>query len=400
MKIAILTETFLPKIDGIVTMVLQTTACLTAGGDEVRVFAPEGGPAEIFGAPVIGMPSIQFPLYPELRVALPRASMRKHLQDFRPDVLHVFEPSLLGVGGLYYARVLGVPLVVSCHTNLPAYVHYYRLGFLESWVWSLMRVRHRAAQLNLCTSTGTLHELQSHGIERLALWQRAVDAQRFHPSKHSARMRLRLSQGETEKPLLLHVGRLSPEKDVASLRALMTAIPEARLAIVGDGPARHQLETHFAGTATYFAGYLAGDDLAAAYASADLFVIPSQTETLGLVILEAMAAGCPVVACRAGGVPDAIEDGVTGFLFEPSAPDGLVGAVRRALTRGAELEAIRNRAREDVEQRTWQHATNQLRAHYRQAIAEWQQLPARTPPRGAERLARKTALAVLRRALP
>jgi len=261
-------------------------------------------------------------------------------------------------------------------------------------------VRHRAAQLNLCTSTGTLRDLESHGIERLALWQRAVDAERFHPAKRSPRMRFRLSQGEAEKPLLLHVGRLSPEKDVASLRSLMTTIPDAQLAIVGDGPARHKLEAHFAGTNTYFAGYLRGDDLAAAYASADLFVIPSQTETLGLVILEAMAAGCPVVACRAGGVPDAIEDGVTGFLFEPSDPDGLVGAVRRALTHGADLEAIRARAREDVEQRTWQHATEQLRVHYRQAIAEWQQQPARTPPGGAERLARRTALAVLRRALP
>ncbi len=395
-----MTETFLPKIDGIVTMVLNTVACLQARGDEVRVFAPQGGPAEIFGAPVIGMPALRFPLYPELRVALPRASMRKHLEEFQPDLFHLFEPSLLGIGGLYYARAMGVPVVVSCHTNLPAYVHYYRLGFLEEAVWSLMRVRHRGAELNLCTSTLTMRDLQSHGIEHLALWERAVDAQRFHPSKRCPRMRARLSQGETTGPLLLHVGRLSAEKDVASLRAVISALPQARLAIVGDGPERLHLEKHFAGTRTYFAGYLQGEELAAAYASADLFVIPSRTETLGLVILEAMAAGCPVVACRAGGIPDAVEDGVTGFLFEPADHGGLPRAVRRALTSGEELEAVRARAREDVQQRTWHHATDLLRVHYQQAIAEWQRKPARTRPRTAERLARETALAVLRRALP
>jgi glycosyltransferase involved in cell wall biosynthesis len=381
-------------------MVLNTVACLRARGDEVLVFAPEGGPNEIFGAAVIGMPSVRFPLYPELRVAPPRASMRRHLSDFRPDVFHLFEPSMLGVGGLYYARALNAPVVVSCHTNLPAYVHYYRLGFLEGAVWSLMRARHRCAELNLCTSTVTLDALESHGIERLALWERAVDAQRFHPSKRCGQMRQRLSQGEAEKPLLLHVGRLSAEKDVATLRNVLTAMPEARLAIVGDGPVRHELEKHFEGTSTYFAGYLRGEELASAYASADLFLMPSRTETLGLVILEAMAAGIPVVACRAGGVPDAIEDGITGFLFEPDDPDGLVHTVQRALACGPEREAVCARARDDVEQRTWQHATDQLRVQYEQAIEDWQRRPARARPRGPERLAQSTALAVLRRALP
>ncbi|HEX3985476.1 MAG TPA: glycosyltransferase [Acidobacteriaceae bacterium] len=400
MRIAIVTETFLPKIDGIVTMVLNTVACLRARGDEVLVFAPGGGPQAVCGAQVIGMPSVRFPFYPELRVAAPRASMRRQLQAFQPDIFHLFEPSLLGVGGIYYGRALNVPVVISCHTNLPAYVHYYKLGFIEGSIWSLMRVRHRGAELNLCTSTVTLSDLQSHGIDRLALWDRAVDAQRFHPSKRSREMRWRLSQGEPEKPLLLHVGRLSAEKDVASLRAVMEALPEARLAIVGDGPVRHELERHFAGVRTHFTGYLVGEELAAAYASADLFVMPSRTETLGLVILEAMASGCPVVACRDGGIPDAVEHEVTGLLCDPADRDGLARTVRRALTCGAELEAIRTRAREDVERRSWQEATDRLRVHYQQAIADWQQKPARARLGGAGRLAQDTALAVLRRALP
>lgn len=400
MRIAIVTETFLPKIDGIVTMVMKTVECLRARGDEVLLFAPGGGPAEIFGAPVISLPSVPFPFYPELRVAAPRASMRQHLKSFQPDVLHLFEPSLLGIGGIYYGKVLNIPLVISYHTNLPAYLRYYKLGFLQGVTWKLMQERHRRADLNLCTSTAMVDDLHSHGVDRLALWDRAVDAQRFHPSKRSLEMRSTLSCGELQKPLLLYVGRLSAEKDVATLRAVLKEMPEVRLAIVGDGPARRELERHFRDTPTFFAGYLRGEALAAAYASADLFVMPSRTETLGLVLLEAMAAGCPVVACRAGGIPDAVENGVTGFLFEPSDARGLVNTVRRALADCAEREAVRLRAREDVERRSWQDSTDHLCCYYAQAAEHRRPRPVAGRPGRAGSLTRDAVLGALRKLLP
>src|ERR1700735_2032429 len=137
MRIAIVTETFLPKIDGIVTMVTKNVETLKAGGDEVLIFAPSGGPAELYGAEVVSLPSLPFPFYPELRVAAPRASMRQRLLDFRPDVFHLFEPSLLGIGGIYYGEVLRVPIVISYHTNFPAYLHYYKMGFFAGPTWKL-----------------------------------------------------------------------------------------------------------------------------------------------------------------------------------------------------------------------------------------------------------------------
>lgn len=397
MRIVMVTETFLPKIDGIVTMICSTVECLRAAGDEILLFAPAGGPEELYGARVIGLPSSPFPFYPELRVAAPRAAMRRYIQEFQPDVLHLFEPSLLGIGGIYYAQVLHIPLVISYHTNLPAYLRYYKLGFLQSATWKLMRVRHGRADLNLCTSTPMMEELAEHSIDRLALWERAVDADRFHPSRRLAEMRFTLSQGEPEKPLLLFVGRLCAEKNIGHLRAVLEAIPGLRLAIVGDGPMRHELERQFRDTPTYFAGYLRGEALAAAFASSDLFVMPSETETLGLVLLEAMASGCPVVACRAGGIPDAVEDGVTGFLYEPGERD-LVATVRRVLADAAEQATVRANARAEVERHGWRGATELLRRQYQQAIDDPRTRPTR-PPRHAS-IARRTTMAALRRLLP
>jgi len=394
------TETFLPKIDGIVTMVSKTVETLQARGDEVMIFAPSGGPTELFGAEVVSLPSAPFPFYPELRVAPPRASMRRHLDRFQPDIFHLFEPSLLGIGGIYYGKVLHIPIVISYHTNLPAYLHYYGLGFFEGPTWRLMRERHLRADLNLCTSTVMMDELRTHGIDRLALWERAVDAQRFHPSKCSAEMRNILSEGEPHRPLLLYVGRLSAEKDIRTLRDVLRAMPEVRLAIVGDGPVRHELERHFRGTPTYFAGYLRGEPLAAAYASADLFVMASKTETLGLVLMEAMASGCPVVACRAGGVPDAVENGVTGFLFEPEDRHGLVETVRHALASPAERAAIRIRARADVEKHSWEGSTDQLLHYYQQAIEHPRPKAAKDMPGRPPGLRRRLILGSLRKLLP
>jgi glycosyltransferase involved in cell wall biosynthesis len=398
MRIALMSEPFLPKVDGIVTMLTKTVECLRRRGDEVLIFAPSGGPSELYGAKVVGLPSLPFPLYPELRLALPRARMRAMLNEFKPDVLHLFEPALLGVGGIYYGEVLRLPTVISAHTYIPAYLRYYRLGKLEEFTWMLMRRRHERANLNLCTSSVTMNDLREHGIENPRLWERAVDSSLFAPSARSSEMRHRLSGGEPGKLLLLYVGRLSAEKDIGKLREVIRAHPESRLAIVGDGPMRQELHRYFKETPTIFTGYLRGEELASAYASSDLFVLPSQTETLGLVVLEAMAAGCPVIAYRAGGVPDAVQDGVTGFLSDPSDPEGLVKSVARALSGEINLDRMRETARQDVEQHSWEGATDQLRELYTETIQNYEP---KIPPEGlGQRMFSRVALAVLRTLLP
>lgn len=374
MRIALFTETFLPKVDGIVTRLSHTVDHLQRMGDQVLVVSPDGGLTEYKGAKIYGVPGFPLPLYPELKLALPRPSIGQALEAFQPDLVHVVNPAVLGLAGLYYSKSLNVPLIASYHTHLPKYLEHYGLGMLEGVMWELLKAAHNQAQLNLCTSTAMQDELTSHGIERVDVWQRGVDTELFQPHLSSAEMRSHLSQGHPESPLLLYVGRLSAEKEIDRIKPILEAIPGARLALVGDGPYRQELEKHFAGTPTHFVGYLTGVDLATAFASADAFVFPSRTETLGLVLLEAMAAGCPVVAANSGGIPDIVTDGVNGYLFDPKDDQGAIAATQQLLAQSSERETLRQNARLEAEKWGWAAATQQLRDFYT-TILEMNQLP-------------------------
>jgi glycosyltransferase involved in cell wall biosynthesis len=370
MRIALFTETFLPKVDGIVTRLRHTVEQLQRLGDQVLLVCPDGGFSEYKGAKVYGVTGFPLPLYPELKLALPRPAIGEELKYFRPDLIHVVNPAVLGLAGIYYAKIMNTPLVASYHTHLPEYLQHYGLGMLEGVLWELLKAGHNQAQLNLCTSTAMCQELSTHGIERVALWQRGVDTETFQPHLTSQDMRSRLTQGHPDSPLLLYVGRLSAEKEIEQIKPVLEAIPNARLALVGDGPHRQALEQHFAGTPTYFVGYLMGTELATAFASADAFVFPSRTETLGLVLLEAMAAGCPVVAARSGGIPDIVEDGVNGYLFDPNDDNGAIVATQRLLAHPEERETLRQNARYEAERWSWTAATRQLQNYYKAVLAK------------------------------
>ncbi|MGK7931046.1 MAG: glycosyltransferase [Microcystaceae cyanobacterium] len=370
MKIALFTETFLPKIDGIVTRLKHTVEHLQRQGDQVLVFSPDGGLKEYKGAKIKGIKGIPLPLYPELKLAIPRPTIGKALERFQPDLVHVVNPAVLGVGGIYYAKTMKIPLVASYHTHLPQYLHHYGLGSLEGLLWELLKLGHNQAELNLCTSNAMVQELGSHGIERVDLWQRGVDTEMFQPHLASQTMRSRLSQGHPDDPLLLYVGRVSAEKQIDEIKPVLESIPNARLAIVGDGPHRETLEAHFKRTATYFVGYLQGLELASAFASSDAFIFPSRTETLGLVLLEAMAAGCPVVAAASGGILDIVTDGVNGYLFDPQDAQGAVTATQRLLAATEEREQLRQNARLEAEKWGWSAATQQLRRYYQDVLAK------------------------------
>ena len=369
MRIALFTETFLPAIDGVVTRLRHTIEELVRIGDEVLIFAPSGGPDSYAGARIYQVPGVSFPPYPQIQLSPPHAGIGRALRQFNPDVIHTVNPYVLGVGGIFYARYLKVPLVASYHTNVAAYARFYRLGFLEGAGRWWARTLHNRARINLCTSEATLDYLLRGGIKHVRLWPQGVDARSFCPERASYEWRVRLSGGHPDKKLLLFVGRLAPEKSIRQLRAVLREFSNARLAIVGDGPARKGLEREFLGTPAIFTGLLKGDDLAAAYASADLFLFPSATETLGMVMIEALASGLPVVAARSGAAHEVVSGGKNGLLYEPGSSSELVAAVRHVLENDALRGALVQGARAAVAERSWEASTATLRGYYEEALS-------------------------------
>ncbi len=364
LRIALFTETFLPKIDGIVNTLCHLLDHLAARGHESIVFAPSGGPRYYSKSRIVGLNGVPFPLYPELKLVPPVISVLDDLRSFQPDLVHVVNPVSLGYVGLRHARRLKLPLVASYHTDVPGFAKQWGLRFCYRPLVRFFRWIHNHADLNLCPSTVTQRELMAQGYRHVQVWTRGVDSNLFDPRCRDVGWRQRLSEGEPDKTLLLYVGRLSPEKRVDWLAPVLDALPDARLAIVGDGPARSQLERQFANRAVHFTGYLSGLDLAAAYASADIFVFPSANETLGNVVLEAMASGLPVVAARSGGLLDHVVDGETGFLFEPESQDALVEAVRRLVDQPYLARAIGVKGRSHIVHQSWERVLDGLIAQY------------------------------------
>lgn len=365
MKVAIVTETFYPSTDGVVTRLTAAVRWLIKEGHEVIVIAPDQGISSYEGATVHGIPAFRFFLYKHLPLSYPRPLVGKLLRRFAPDVVHVVNPAVLGVAGIWYGRRW--PLVASYHTHVPHYADFYRLTWLKPILWWYVRLMHNRADLNLCTSHAVMEELKARRFRNVKVWKRGVNTELFGPRHRNADMRHRLSGGEPDKKVLLYVGRLAAEKQIESVRSVLDASDAYRFAVVGDGPHREALEEHFRGTRTTFHGFLHGDELAAAYASSDLFVFPSTTETLGLVLLEAMASGLPVVAAASGPTLEQIDDGHNGFLFDPLR-EGEFARKVLSLTDEAELRRAGERAFRAAAELGWDGPSRQLLDVYRTAL--------------------------------
>jgi glycosyltransferase involved in cell wall biosynthesis len=372
LRIAFITETFLPATDGVVTRLRHTINELLGMGDQMLVIAPKygEGPGSYEGVPIHRVSSVPFPPYPQIKLAPVNPGVGLALRRFDPDLIHVVNPFVLGWGAPYFSRKLGVPLVASYHTNVAAYARFYRLDVFDRVTrWHTRRLHNRAA-VNLCTSEATLRYLSHEGIERLHVWPQGVDATHFRPDRFSKNWRIRLTEGHPGERLLLYVGRLSHEKDIGRLRTVLDELPGVRLALVGDGPARRDLEEEFAGTPSVFMGVLQGDELAAAFASADAFAFPSTTETLGMAMIEALASGLPVLAARTGATGEVVTDGETGLLYDPTSEASLVAAVERLVSDDGLRGKMGKNARAAAERRDWRSSTQTLRGYYERALGE------------------------------
>lgn len=377
MRIAIVTETWRPFTDGVVTRLVATVQELRRQRHEVLVIAPHGGEADFAGATVRGVPTFSVPfIYGGRPWGMPLLRVRRYLREFRPDVVHVVNPIMLGVAGVMAAVGQGVPLVTSYHTNVSNYASYYHLGWMRPAIRFVEWLLHRRATVRLATSAAMCAELRERGFSRVRLWRRGVDLKLFNPGRrgrsesHRAEVPRRVNgYPVADAPITaLYVGRLAEEKGLHRLDSLALSEEGIHIKMVGDGPARRQLRQRFAASSVTFTGELHGDDLADAYAAADVFVFPSTTETLGLVLLEALASGLPVIAPDTPVSREILGD-CPACRFFPVTDPGNIPTLVKELLDGASRSELAQDARRAVEDWSWEEATSQLLGYYDEARA-------------------------------
>ena len=362
MRVAVVTESFLPSTNGVTNSVVKILESLKAEGHEAILIAPTAPADEFLGFPVIRTTNVPFRSFP---VALPLINMTSILRSFRPDVVHVASPFFLGRQALAVARRLSIPTVAVYQTDITGYTARYGLGMLEAASRQVTRNIHRLADVTLAPTHETARALRDIGITRIAVWGRGVDTKQFYPQRRTSAAvhQIRDRVAPNHELVIGFVGRIAPEKQVARFSELF-GLKNAVFLIVGDGPERAHLQEEFAKYPVTFTGALHGDDLANAYAAMDVFVHCGEEETFGQTIQEALASGIPVVAPAAGGPLALINSGENGFLVDPREPDAYRKAVKKILKHADVRRDMRVNARASVAGKSWSANNAKLFKHY------------------------------------
>lgn len=374
MRVAIVTESFLPQVNGVTNSVLRVVEHLHDRGHQALIIAPGIGPERYLHARVRRVRAVDLPVITSLPIGVPTPRVHAALAEFEPDVVHLASPFVLGAGGLWAAKRLGVPTVAVYQTDVAGFAAAYGLARGARAAWRWIRRIHTGADRTLAPSSEAVRALIEHGVPRVYRWGRGVDTRRFSPTHVDHRLRAELApHGEL---LVGYVGRLAPEKRVRRLAAL-AGMPGVRVVVVGDGPDEAELRERLPGAA--FLGFRTGTELAAAYASLDVFVHTGPHETFCQAVQEAMASGLPVLAPDAGGPRDLVDHGRTGFLLPAHDADRFRAALRSTVDRLAQDDALRRRmalaARTAVLGRTWPAVCEELVGHYHQ-VARWRAMVA------------------------
>lgn len=366
LRLAIFTDTYPPQVNGVSRTIERLARAIEFRGGAVHV-ETVSDPAAAPDATVHRHRSRPFWAYPSLRMALPFGGpAARRLARFSPTLVHVATPFGVGLAGRAAARRLGVPLVTSYHTTFPQYLAHYGLDALDRLVWPYLRWFHNSGLRTFVPSETVERELRWQGFGGLRVWGRGVDADRFSPDRRSVTARRAIGAREGDF-VIAYVGRLAPEKRLDTLldavRLLRARFGERiRLAIAGDGPAAATLRAT-APPDTHFAGMLHGDALSAFYASADCFAFPSDSETFGNVILEAMASGLPVVAPDRGATTE-LASASSGSLFAAGDAEQMASALARLLVDPALRVSLSTHGRRLAEERTWGCVWDRLLSDY------------------------------------
>ncbi|HST82835.1 MAG TPA: glycosyltransferase [Kineosporiaceae bacterium] len=368
LRVAVVTESFLPTGNSVTTSVCRTLEHLSRRGHDAVVICPGPAPDSFAGAPVIGVPSISYRHSP---IGLPSSKVMRTLASFAPDVVHLASPMVLGSVGVTAAGQLGVPSVAVFQSDATGFIRRHRAGLLHGAAWRWLRQVHEQADLTLATSAAGWAELRSHSVPRLALWQGGVDVERFSPRRRNtpavAELRARLApNGET---LIGYLGTLTAQQQIERLGAL-AGLPNVRIVVAGTGPASQSLPP----AGVIFLGSLDGDELANAYAALDLFLqlddVPAGDDAAEEPLLAAMASGVPVVAADLGRRSELVAHGLNGLLYSPGDDAARRGAVASLAADRDQRRWMGQAARVGVERRTAEQLGDALIGHYRAVLRQ------------------------------
>ena len=372
MRVTLVTETYFPQVNGVSRTLGELARYLTENGDQVQLICPDYG-TSADAQPVYMVPSIVLPFYKELHLPRPPfGKVHRAIASFRPDVVHIATEATLGWSVLQLALRRRLAVVSSFHTNFDQYSDHYRVGWARGLIWRYLRWFHNCTRETYVPSETTIGDLERRGFERMVLWRRGVDSTLFRPNR-PGRLEVRRALGWSPHDVVIaYVSRIAPEKNVDYLAAAFAIVassrPDIRILLVGDGPSRRALEQRI-GSIAQFAGYRQGEDLADHYAAADIFAFSSLTETLGNVVLEAMASGLPVVALRAGGVGETVESGSTGILVDATLPPAqFAAALLRLVEQNEERRRMARTARSYAMSVSWDAVMASLRCRYQSVI--------------------------------
>jgi phosphatidylinositol alpha 1,6-mannosyltransferase len=367
-RVVIVAESFLPRVNGVSGSVLRASRHLRAQGHQVDIIAPDPAPhATGEGVRVHPVKSFTVPgMGIDVGYAL-TSTLRDLLHRLAPDVVHLASPLILGYQAMRAASWLGVPTVAVFQTDVSGFARHYRLAGVGGLSDAVLRRIHKEADLTLVPSTASQEYLRSLGVDRVAMWGRGVDAEQFDPRHRSPEMRTRWLAPLPGRVILGYVGRLAPEKNVEILRSVRRD-PRLQIVIIGDGPGRAELQTLLPDA--HFTGMLRGADLGTAMASLDILVAPGERETFCQVIQEAMASGLPVIAPDIGGPRDLVVHGEGGLRYRPGDHEHFARCVDALIESPAARAVMGSAARSMIRDRTWTRIGDDLVGHYRSVLRQ------------------------------
>ena len=371
-KVAYFAGTLQPGHDGVTRVLYKLIDNLKRFNIESMFFSPIIPVKEEQPVQMYSVPSFTFPLYKDYKLAVPgQRYFEDKLKEFQPDLIHINSPCSLGYAAVKYGNRNGIPVVATYHTHFASYAKYYKIKAFEQISWNYFRRIYNACQIVYVPSRPILNELKLHGIHNLKYLPHGVDTEIFNTTFYSKEWKSRNNiEGKTA---ILFVGRLVWEKDLATLaesyKIITTARDDVAFVLVGDGPIKDELLKLM--PKAVFLGYQSGTKLAEAYASSDIFVFPSTTETFGNVTVEAMASGLPPICAKEGGAYGVIEEGINGLTAIPRDPADLSKKINLLLDSRETRSYLRNNAILFAKEQTWDKIFQKLVNSYQKLISDY-----------------------------